>query len=143
VVGADRVSPEALDEASVLGPAAHVGDVEVGDQLVLVDGTSGRALALNPTASIVWRCLDGETPLATLIDDLDAAFGAPRDAIAADVVVLARNLGMLGLLDGVGRSLQSLPIDIEFAPVDADPCVGDVDARPELDDRYLAAPPNG
>ena len=142
-MGEDWVSPSELDEATVVAPAAHVGRVDVGDQLVLVDGPAGRALALNPTASIVWQCLDGETPLATLIDELDVAFGAPRDTIAADVMSLAQSLGMLGLLDGVGRSLMSLPVDIEFAPVDEDPCVGDAPGDPEFDDRYLAAPPNG
>ena len=71
--------------------------------------------------------------------------GAPRDQVADSVVGLASFLGEVGLVDGVRRSLASVPVDIEY--VDVDDCGKAIPATagatvPTFDDRYLAAPPN-
>ncbi|MGH9178397.1 MAG: PqqD family protein [Acidimicrobiales bacterium] len=134
-----------IGEATVVVPGDHVGVVEVEDCLLLVDEGAGRGYPLNITGSLVWQLLGSSAPLGELIEDLSAVFGAPRPDVAHDVIGLVRTFGSLGLLDGVFRSLESVPIDIEF--VDADDCDAPdaPDARldgPGLDTRYLAAPPN-
>lgn len=133
-----------VDETTVVAPAPQVGTVAVGDRVVLVDEEAGRGWALNPMGALIWRLFDGESPLGDLVDDLSDVLGAPRDEVAASVTGLASFLGEGGMLDGVRRSLASVPVDIEY--VDVDDC-GEVitaAAVPVLsfDHRYLAAPPN-
>jgi hypothetical protein len=128
-----------------------VGAVEVEGRLLLVDEEAGRGYPLNPTGSLLWRILDSVSPLGELIDDLAESFDAPRDDVARGVVHLVRDLGLFGLLEGVARHRDSVPIDVEYAeaPVDAsvldcdDPELADSQTEePEFDGRYLAAPPN-
>lgn len=135
--------PEAVTAASVVRRSGTAGTVLVDGQAVLVDEREGRAHALNPTGTVVWACLDGAGDLDALIDDLAAEFTAPRAVIAADVVELARQLARLGLLDGFGAAPDAWPE--VFAPPTDDECAPDdpATAPPELDDRYLASPPNG
>lgn len=47
---------------------------------------------------IVKRC-DGEASVATIVDDLAAAFGADRDEVAADVRDFLRSLAEKRMLD--------------------------------------------
>jgi hypothetical protein len=133
-----------LDEDDAVGPAPGVGVIQVDEQIVLVDELTGRAHALNPTASIVWECLDGQTPIGVIIDDVHAEFGGPRGTIADDITQLARDLGTLGFLDNVARGLAFVPIDVRYTS--ADECEPDSDPTsrpPSFDSRYVAAPPNG
>lgn len=141
----EYIAPDSIDERTVLTPGHHVGAVEVGDGLVLVDEFAAAGHALNPTATLVWRLLDGVSPLGDLIDDIASAYGIRRTDVSEQVIGLTRDLGSLGLFDQVSRSWRSVPVDIEL--VRHDDC-GDGQAQaaeplPELDDRYLAAPPNG
>jgi pyrroloquinoline quinone biosynthesis protein D len=50
------------------------------------------------TVEILKRCT-GETTLAAIVDDLAAAFAAPRERIHADVVTLLNGLAEKKLLD--------------------------------------------
>lgn len=140
------ISAAEIDEATVVVPGSHVGVVEVEDRILLVDESAGRGHALNPTATLVWRLLGSPAPLGELIEELSGAFGVPRREVGHSVIGLVRNLGALGLLDGVFRSLESVPIDLEFVdPVDCEepqPAGGGGLAASEFDARYLAAPPN-
>lgn len=134
-----------IGEATVVMPGSHVGVVEVEDCLLLIDEGAGRGYPLNLTGSLVWQLLGSPAPLGELIEDLSAAYGAERPDVAHDVIGLVRNFGSLGLLEGVFRSLESVPIDIEF--VDDDECNEPDAAGGRRDDagfdaRYLAAPPN-
>jgi len=51
------------------------------------------------TAVEVLKLVDGARTLGAIIDDLAARFAAPREMIAADVVVLLRDLATKGALD--------------------------------------------
>lgn len=140
------IAPADIGEDTVVVPGSHVGVVEIEDRILLVDEAAGRGHALNPTATLVWRLLGTRVALGELIDEMSAAFSVPRREVDHSVIGLVRNLGALGLLDGVFRSLESVPIDIEF--VDPDDCAepepptgGRLEA-PEFDAHYLAAPPN-
>ncbi|HJU29652.1 MAG TPA: pyrroloquinoline quinone biosynthesis peptide chaperone PqqD [Candidatus Binataceae bacterium] len=48
--------------------------------------------------AIVSRC-DGETTLAAIVDDLCAAFAAPRDVVAADVGRLVQDFAGKGVME--------------------------------------------
>jgi len=137
------IEPGEISGSSILCPAPEVGTVEVDDRVIVVDEWAGRTHELNPTASIVWRCLDGEATIAEIVDDLSAAFGADRGQIDRDVTNLVRDFGALGLLDGVGRRLENVPIDAELVePHECPPDESVAGAEATFDDRYLAAPPN-
>jgi len=140
------IAPEEVGDATVVVPSRHVGTVAVDDRVVLVDEEAGRGYALNPSASLIWRLFDGESAIGELVDDISEILGVPHDEVHGSVTGLASFLGELGLLEGVRRSVASLPIDIEY--VDLDDC-GEVvtvpaaaQEMPTFDSRYLAAPPN-
>lgn len=133
-----------VDETTVVAQGPHVGTVDVGDRVVLVDEATGRGWALNPTGALIWRLYDGASPLGELVDDLTDVLGGPRGEVAASVVGLTSFLGDVGLLDGVLRSIFSVPIDVQYVDVDE---LGNIvqdsaSTTPSFDSRYLAAPPN-
>lgn len=136
------IRPDKIDEGTVPVPASRGAIVDVDDGGLLVDEEAGRAYPLNPTATLVWKLLDSVSPVGELIDDVSAAFGVPRSAVAEDVHDLIRTFGHLGLLENVSRSLMSLPIDIQYAD---DTCLEPVPPgfeEPSYDDLYLPVPPN-
>lgn len=149
--------PGALTEASVVRRSPFAATVPVDGHAILVDGPGGRAHAINPTAALVWGCLDGTGDLGGLIDDLVAGFEVPRAIVADDVLGLARDLARLGLLDGFGAAAGAWPEDLASRDDDCPPGAGDPaaisgradvsdpagPADPSFDDRYLTAPPNG
>ena len=96
----DLKTPEEID-GSFVARGIEAQQVAVGDELVLVAGTS-LATVLNPTGALIWACLDGESTLDELITDLSEELGVDRDVVEADVLGFARTLGHAGLLEGVG-----------------------------------------
>ena len=136
------IRPDDIDDRTVPIPAAHVAIVEIDDGGLLVDEEAGRGYPVNATASLLWTLLDSVSPVGELIDDVSAAFGAPRREVADSIHGLVRTFGRLGLLENVERDFASLPIDIEYVDVDecGEPVVAA--AAPSFDARYLVAPPN-
>jgi Coenzyme PQQ synthesis protein D (PqqD) len=138
------ISPEEVDDRTVPFPAPHAALVPIDDGGVLVDEEAGRGYALNATASLVWTLFDSVSPLGDLIDDVSAAFGAPRSEVADSVHGLVRFFGEMGLFENVTRNIASVPIDIEY--VDLDECGEPIPPAaadgPSFDSRYLMAPPN-
>lgn len=139
---APLILPEQIDTRSTLRPGQHVGEAEVDDGLVLVDELAARALALNPSAALIWRCLDGVAPLGEIIEDLSEAFGVDTEVVGHDVVATVQDLGAFGLLEGVAIRPELLPVEIQYVG-DAD-CTEPADATgtPALGERYLAVPPD-
>lgn len=96
------------DTADAIGPSAvvkarsDVTTVELGDEIVIYDDSTGKLHHLNPQGGVLWRWLDGSGPLADLAADVSAAYEADRAAVEADVVALARSLASRGLLEDVG-----------------------------------------
>jgi len=109
---------------------------------VLVDERAGRAHALNPTGALVWECLDGASDLGALVDDLATEFREPRDAVAAGVVGLARELARLGLLDGFDAHADAWPRPVRTA-VDGACSPDDTPSPSATSERCLPVPPNG
>ncbi|HEX2275060.1 MAG TPA: PqqD family protein [Acidimicrobiales bacterium] len=84
--------------------------VELEGDVILVDEASRAVHLLNPTAQIVWSCLDGSATIADIAADLDAVFAADRATITEAVTGLVRRLGDSGLLEGV-RPEGASPLD--------------------------------
>ena len=51
-----------------------------------------RAFIIDPIAAAILQRVNGETSLRRIIDDLAAAYAAPRDVIARDVVTMVEDL---------------------------------------------------
>ncbi len=95
------MTPEEIDGSFVpMVGGDHLSAVDIGDERVLLDGWNA-ALVLNPSGVLIWDRLDGDRSLAEVADDFAEKTGADRDQILSNVVAFARELGRLGLLDGV------------------------------------------
>jgi len=90
-----------LDGSFVPAPRPGVASVEVDGETVIYDVELDSTHLLNPTATVVWCSLDGETTVDQLSEDLAASFGAPMEQVRADILTLLRDLGRVGLLEGV------------------------------------------
>jgi peroxiredoxin len=92
-----------IDGGFVPRPIPGVARVELDGEVVLGVqlGGSLQTFCLNRMGGLIWECFDGSATLDELIDDLSDVFGADREIVAHDVLQLAQNLGLLGLLDGV------------------------------------------
>jgi hypothetical protein len=75
--------------------------VEIDGETVIYDVDLDSTHLLNPTATVVWCSLDGETTVDQLSEDLALAFRAPRTQVRTDILTLLRDLGRAGLLEGV------------------------------------------
>jgi hypothetical protein len=95
--------------------------LQVGAESVVLDGWRA-ASVLNPSATEVWRRLDGSTTLAAVADDIAEALRVDRDSIASDILILIRDLGLIGLLDGADLDATpgAPPIILEPAHVVTD-----------------------
>ena len=82
-------------------PRCGVASVEIDGETVIYDVELDATHLLNPTATAVWRCLGGETTVDQLIDDVAVAFDVPREEVRTDILTLLRDLGRVGLLEGV------------------------------------------
>jgi Coenzyme PQQ synthesis protein D (PqqD) len=80
-----------VNPVAVLGPAAGVVWVGIGDEVVVYRVAGGASVVLNSTAGVLWQCLDRTSRLADIFDDLADAFGADRAEVERDCVpVLSR-----------------------------------------------------
>ncbi len=98
MTGAQRLPPYEPTAHDVPRPAPAVHTVELDGEAVLLDTHVNRLHRLNPTATLLWRCLDGNTSIATLAIEIATAFDAPTDVVLADALVVLAHLGSEGLL---------------------------------------------
>jgi hypothetical protein len=75
-----------VDPAAVFGPAAGVAWVSIGDEVVVYRVADAASLVLNPTAGLLWQCLDSTSRLADILDDLADAFRTDRGEVEQDCV---------------------------------------------------------
>jgi hypothetical protein len=78
--------PPEVNSAVVLGPATGVASVAIGDEVVIYRVVPPDSFVLNPTAGLLWQCLDGQSRLDEILDDLAAAFGVDRAEVEKDCV---------------------------------------------------------
>jgi hypothetical protein len=89
---------EALSATSAPAPRRSLVWVEVDGELVVADEESGGLHLLNPTAALVFSCLDGASTLEEIAGDIAAELGSDPAQVTADVVALARQLQAMGVL---------------------------------------------
>jgi hypothetical protein len=99
---------ESIDLGSVPVRAQHIASVEVDGEEVLYHETVGTVHVLSPSATLIWRCLDGVSTLDAVSRDLAEVFGVEQAVIGEDVVTTVRELGRQGLLEGVEPDEESL-----------------------------------
>jgi len=75
-----------VDRAAVFGPAAGVAWVSIRDEVVVYRVADAASLVLNPTAGLLWQCLDSTSALTDILDDLADAFGADRTQVEKDCI---------------------------------------------------------
>jgi hypothetical protein len=113
------IEPEAIDGAYIPRQAADVAGVELDGEAVLYHERLRIVCVLNPTATLVWGCLDGSGDLDTLADELAELFPADERTIREEVLDAVRGFGRLGLLADVipdpdEVAAQALPgLDLE------------------------------
>lgn len=95
-------------------PRSDVAMVEIDGDGVVYDSRFERVHLLNPTATLVWGLLDGETTLEDLALVLSDASGVESSVIASDLNRLVADLEAEGLLERVGTAPRS-----PSPPVDA------------------------
>jgi len=100
-----NVAPDEIEAGFAPSPRDSVVSTRLDDDLLIVDGSTGRIHVLNSTAALVWECFDGDVTLDELAADLAEAFHTPLEAVRADTVEMTRELGRLGLLAGVSPPL--------------------------------------
>jgi hypothetical protein len=98
---ATSLSPDELDDRFVPRLRDAVVAVPVAEEAVLYDEDTGDLHRLDEVAAIVCSRFDGSTSVERAVNELAAAFGAPREVVGADVLAMVRELGRKGLLDGV------------------------------------------
>jgi hypothetical protein len=90
------VSATDLSFVPRIGP--DVSSIQLDDETVLYDGLSRRLIVLNGTASLVWSCCNGTSPIETIIADLAGAYGVLPETIQPEIVDLFERLDAEGLL---------------------------------------------
>lgn len=100
-----EVPADALSLASTPLPRATVTAEQADDVLVVTDEARGASVSLDPVGGLIWSCLDGQSSLDELAHDLAVEFEAPLEVVRRDVLELVRDVGRLGLLDGVAAEL--------------------------------------
>ena len=88
-----------MSSPTVGTPSPQVSQLEFDGELSLFDARTGRALALNRTASGVWALADGVRTVDEVVASLGRAYGVPDDDIRADVVATLDELVRLGVLE--------------------------------------------
>ncbi|HUQ14232.1 MAG TPA: PqqD family protein [Novosphingobium sp.] len=78
--------------------AARFVETRIDDEAVVMNLDSGDFFSLQGTARAVWELLDGTRDRDGVVADLAERYGAPREAIAADVDAFLAELGESGLL---------------------------------------------
>ena len=76
--------PPEVDSAAVLGPAQGVAWVAIGDEIVIYRVAPPDSFVLNPTAGLLWQCLDGASRFGDILEDLADAFGTDRAEVEKD-----------------------------------------------------------
>ncbi len=78
-------------------PRIHWRVVE--GQAVLLDQEEAELLRLNPVGTVIWSALDGNRPVAAVIEEVTQTFEVPRTQAEADVLRFIKQLLKKDLLE--------------------------------------------
>ena len=73
----------------------------IDGETVILNRKEGRLHQLNPTASFIWDCCDGNWNIAEIVDRLAGAYEVDASTARKDVEEVISNLRNSNLLDGL------------------------------------------
>jgi Coenzyme PQQ synthesis protein D (PqqD) len=94
----NRIQPVVIQELTDGRPSEN--DTRVGETLIL-SREEGRLYQLNPTASFIWDCCDGNSNIADITERLAGAYEVDSSTARKDVEEVLSNLRNSNLLDGL------------------------------------------
>jgi peroxiredoxin/uncharacterized membrane protein YphA (DoxX/SURF4 family) len=103
---ADLLDPQVIAGTFVPVGRSDVSMAEREGEMVLVDRLTGAVHVLNPTAAIVWQCLDGSGSVDEIGIDIADVFEQEQGEVREAVLEVVRRFGRQGLLQGVGISRE-------------------------------------
>lgn len=84
--------------------------IEIGNEVVLIDGNDQAIHALDPIGTLIWSCVDGTTRIGEICSDLADAVGAPLATVRADTYAIINRLVELGIVVDAGSPVQPQPV---------------------------------
>ena len=108
-----------LNPESALSVRPDLTAVEVDGEIVVYDDRRRRLHRLNPSATMLWNCLDGHATLAEIARDIADELNADSETVLSDIVSLAGALASEGLLVGTEdppKAASSVPGSGEESP---------------------------
>lgn len=93
-----QMDPADVDGHTIAIRAPHVGYVELDRQGLCYDAISDELYILNPTAAVIWECLDGRASLAEIAADVAVAFSADESMVRDSVLMTVSNFVEKGLV---------------------------------------------
>lgn len=100
------IAPDDIGAEFAPRRAATVATAELEGEAVLLNEADGMVHHLNPSATLLWSCFDGEASLAEIIGDLAEAFEVDATLMTEQVLTMTRDLGRRALLAGVGVNVD-------------------------------------
>ena len=76
----------------------------IDEETLILNREEGRLYQLNPTASFIWDCCDGNSNIADITDRLAGAYEVDSSTARNDVEEVLSNLRSSNLLEGLERS---------------------------------------
>jgi hypothetical protein len=100
-----EIAADEIDGSFVPAAQTDVASVLVGNEIVLGRIAPGtryvQTAALNESGSVVWQCFDGSGTIDEIAADIADVFAVDLEAMRADVLTVARDVGAFGFLVGV------------------------------------------
>ena len=135
-----------IDTAFVPRRTSELAPVEIEGEIVAYQTAAGTIHVLNPSASLVWKMIDGTTDISCLASELSEAFDVAPEVMEQQVRSIVQEFGRQGLLEDVVADKETLRVtrldllrSTELgSEVREDG--GDQDARDSI--RYFAVPDN-
>jgi len=98
---AKGIKASEIDEAFVPQIRDDMASVELDGEAVLLIEATSEIINLDPMGTIVFKCIDGESAVGEIAEDIAEAFQADPEVILDDVLKLTKRMGRVGLLTGV------------------------------------------
>ena len=93
-----------MNSATVLKANPMLAWREIDGSIVIISPELSMVHELNPTASFIWKRVDGKTTTDEIAEQVAAEFDVSRESALADVQELAENLAANCLLSALERS---------------------------------------
>ncbi len=85
-----------LDRVPTVAPGLFVRELDGETSIITAEGD--RLHTLDAMGTFIWRCIDGRTPLAAILDAICAEYDAPREVAAADLRQFVGQLAERGIV---------------------------------------------